>query len=292
MIGVVGSVANETNVRLAAAWQELGIRARLMGGREARASLGAGDVALGRIDVLRTLDGVEPGLLDLLLLERRGIAVRNPPGALLAVHDKLLTAKRLAAAGIPHPRTGWVRSPDGELPVTPPLVVQPRFGSWGKDVFRCADEQEARRLLRGLAGRSWFRRHGALVQELLPSARDLRVLVAAGQVIGGIERVAAPGEWRSNVSLGGSRMRVVPDRSASELAILAAGTLGCDLVGVDLLALRPGGYVVLELNGAVDFDETYSLPGRHVFEDALRAVKVEDEAQDGLEELVEAGEDA
>jgi RimK family alpha-L-glutamate ligase len=159
--------------------------------------------------------------------------------------------------------------------VSPPLVVQPRFGSWGKDVFRCADEQEARRLLHHLAGRSWFLRHGALVQELVQSvSRDLRVLVAAGEVIGGVERVPAPGEWRTNVSLGGSRASVVPDRAASELAILAAETLSCDLVGVDLLEGRPGGYVVLELNGAVDFDETYSLPERDVFADAARALEL------------------
>jgi [lysine-biosynthesis-protein LysW]--L-2-aminoadipate ligase len=219
--------------------------------------------------------------------------VRNPALALLAVHDKLLTAKRLAAAGIPHPRTGWVTSPDDEFPVSPPLVVQPRFGSWGTDVFRCADEQEARGLLHGLAGRGWFRRHGALVQELVPSmSRDLRVLVAAGEVIGGVERVAAPGEWRTNVSLGGSRLPVVPDRAAAELSVLTAATLGCHLVGVDLLEARPGGYVVLELNGAVDFDETYSLPGRDVFTDALRALALEAGPRRGHEAVRDALGDA
>jgi hypothetical protein len=39
--------------------------------------LRAGDVALGRLDVRRTLDGVEPRLLSLLELRRRGVRVNG-----------------------------------------------------------------------------------------------------------------------------------------------------------------------------------------------------------------------
>ena len=280
-VAVVGGRANETNERLVAEWRALGIPARLLSGAEARMRLDASGVAVGRIDVLPTVDGVEPGLVDLLLLERRGIPVRNRAFALLAVHDKLLTARRLAAAGILHPRAGWVRSPDDALPVPPPLVVKPRFGSWGKDVFRCTGEREARQLLRILAGRPWFRRHGALVQELVPSrGRDLRLLVAGERVVGAIERRAAPGDWRTNISLGGTRVPVDPEVEARELAVAAAAAVGGDLVGVDLLPLPAGGHVVIELNGAVDFDETYALPGRDVFRDSARALALEPAATD------------
>ena len=50
-----------------------------------------------------------------------------------------------------------------------------------------------------------------------------------------------------------------------------------DFVGVDLLP-TPGGYVVLQLNGAADFDERYSLPGRDVYADAARALGLVAEA--------------
>ena len=52
------------------------------------------------------------------------------------------------------------------------------------------------------------------------------------------------------------------------------GRLETDLIGVDLLPVD-GGFVVLELNGAVEFDELYSLPGQDVYLDAARALAIE-----------------
>ena len=275
-VAIVGTRANRTSVRLAAEWRSLGIAARLVDAAAARTLLEAGDLALGRLDVRASLDGVEPGLLDLLRLESSGVPVRNRAFALVAVHDKLLMARRLRAAGIPHPRTAVVRSAEDPLPLPAPLVLKPRFGSWGRDIFRCDRERDARHVLRAVSERPWFRRHGAVVQELVPSRyRDLRVVVAGGRVIGAIHRTAAPGEWRTNISLGGTRTPVVPDAAARVLAVSAAAALGGDLVGVDLLPLATGGHVVVELNGAVDFDEHYSLPGRDVFRDAAAGLMLE-----------------
>lgn len=52
----------------------------------------------------------------------------------------------------------------------------------------------------------------------------------------------------------------------------AAAAMGGDLVGVDLLPLGPGRYVVLEVNGAVDFNSDYSL-GSNVFDAVAAAVE-------------------
>jgi ribosomal protein S6--L-glutamate ligase len=271
-VAVVGAAANRTSARLVSEWRAFGVRALLLSAHDARGALGPGDVALGRLDVLRTLDGIEPGLFDLFLLERSGTPTLNPAVALLAAHDKLRTAAFLRAAGVPHPRTGCVRRPDDALPLAPPLVVKPRFGSWGRDVHRCQTEPEARRVLRAMAESRWFRRHGALVQEVVGGPNDLRLIVAGGRVVGAATRVAAPGEWRTNVSLGASRCTLVPDPEAVELALAAAAALSCDLVGVDLMPVGPSRYVVLELNGAVDFDEGYALPGRDIFRDVALAL--------------------
>jgi len=249
---VVASRATPTNARLGV----------LLSPARAVARLRPGDVALGRLDVLPTLHGVEPGLWALDLLERRGVTVLNRRDTLEATHDKLATAEALACAGIPHPPSAHV-APWLPLPsIEPPLVLKPRFGSWGRDVIRCDTSAEVGEALEEARLRVWFNATGGVLQRLIPPAGyDLRIVVAGGAVAGAILRQAAPGEWRTNIMLGGRRVPVVPPIEACELALAAAEAVGGDLVGVDLLPLPGGGWMVLEVNGAVDFTASYSLNG-------------------------------
>ena len=72
---------------------------------QALAKLRHGDVALGRLDILPSLDGVEPGLWALETLARRGVIVLNGRRTPRRAHDKLATAQAISVAGVPHPRT-------------------------------------------------------------------------------------------------------------------------------------------------------------------------------------------
>ena len=95
----------------------------------------------------------------------------------------------------------------------------------------------ARRDAGKLSGSTWFEQQGVLVQELVPpQGYDLRILVAAERIVGAIFRIAAEGEWRTNIALGGVR-RPVPDPPphACEIALAAARAAGAALVGVDLV---------------------------------------------------------
>ena len=227
---------------------------------EALAALRPGDVALGRLDVLPTLDGIDDGLWALGALDARGVTVLNEPAALLAAHDKLLTARLLRRNGIAHPWT-WHSRPARSIPrLLGPVVVKPRYGSWGREVHRCEDAESLRRTLERVQNAPWYCRHGALVQELVPpQGYDLRVLVAAGRVVGAVHRVAARGEWRTNVALGGARRPVAePPHEVGVVAVEAARAVGASLVGVDLLPDGFGGWVVAELNGAVEFTHEYA----------------------------------
>jgi len=240
-----------------------------MAAAEALRRLEPGDVAVARLDVRPSLDGVEDGLVSLLLLERRGVRVVNPVRSLLQAHDKLRTARMLQAASLPHPRTRHI-APQASLPDLPyPVVLKPRFGSWGVDVALCTDAAAAADYLEQVRDRPWFRRHGVVVQDALPSpGHDLRVIVAGGRVVGAALRTAAQGEWRTNVSCGGSLRPTELTEEAAELARTAAAVIDADFVGADLMPIGRNQYVVLELNAAVDFDATYSLHGQ-IVDDAV-----------------------
>jgi RimK family alpha-L-glutamate ligase len=247
---VVAHRVSATNTRLGA----------VLSPAQALNRLGRGDVALGRLDVLRSLDGVEPGLWALDRLAALGVTVLNPRRALVAAHDKLATSQALFRMKVPHPRTVHV-APWDELPeLEPPLVLKPRFGSWGADVIRCETPEEIDEALAEIRDRPWFQATGAIAQKLVaPRGFDLRLVVAGGTVVGSVRRVAAPGEWRTNVALGARREPIDPPEEARAVALAAAAAVGGDLVGVDLLPADLGTWVVLEVNGAVDFNSTYSL---------------------------------
>ena len=237
------------------------------------ARLQPGDVALGRLDVLQSLDGVEPGLWALERLAASGVTVLNDRRALVAAHDKLATASALFAAGIPHPRTvhvaPWLPVPELE----PPVVFKPRFGSWGRDLVRCDDDEAIERALLELEMKPWFEATGAIAQKLVaPRGYDLRLVVAGGRVVGAVRRIAAAGEWRTNVALGARREPVLPPPDACELAVRAAAAVDGALVGIDLIPADLGTWVVLEVNGAVDFNATYTL-GSDVYADAVGALR-------------------
>ena len=198
--------------------------------------------------------------------------VLNPPAALVAAHDKLLTARVLRRAGVPHPRTWLIAEaippPAPELPV----VLKPRFGSWGRDVVLCptADELDAE-----LAG---------CAEAVVPRARRARAGARPAARLGSAPhrrrrarrrrrtpRRPARGEWRTNVALGAQVEPAEPPPLARALALEAAPAVARDLVGVDLLPTPTAASSSLEVNGAVDFRPVYA-PVRDVFPETVAAL--------------------
>jgi [lysine-biosynthesis-protein LysW]---L-2-aminoadipate ligase len=263
------SATNEALVAAARAW---GLDSELLEPHTALTSLEPGDVALARLDVREGLDGIERGTGELERLAAGGVDVRNPPGALIVAHDKLLTARTLRLAGLPHPHTTLLDPALATGVPELPVVLKPRFGSWGRDVERCATAEELDAALVRLQRKPWFLEHGALAQEFVdPRGWDLRLVVAGGRVVGAACRIARSGEWRTNAALGAQVEPVEPPPIAQALALAAARAARADLVGVDLLPTANGGFLVLELNGAVEFRPLYA-PNRDVFADAVAAL--------------------
>ena len=148
---------------------------------------GRDDAALARLDVLPTIDGIEPGIWEIGRLEAEGVRVFNG----CARCSRRTTSSRRLAFSTPRACRTHTRSiaspPAAGSALEPPVVVKPRFGSWGRDVLLCEDRAAGAAALEELSTRPWFRRQGVLVQELVPPlGHDLRIVVAAGQIVGAV----------------------------------------------------------------------------------------------------------
>jgi RimK family alpha-L-glutamate ligase len=251
-LAIIAHRRSETNDALIAAGEALGVPTLQLSPREALHALRPNDVALARLDVRASLDGIEDGMRELDRLAAAGVLVLNPPAALAQAHDKLLTSRALRRAGLPHPHT-WLIAEGLPTPVPElPVVLKPRHGSWGRDVTLCRTHDEVQAAARRLSTDQ-----GVLAQELVPPlGLDLRIVVAGGRVVGSAKRIAADGEWRTNISLGGRSVPAEAPPPACTLGILAADAVHADLVGVDLLPTKTG-WMIAELNGAVDFRPWY-----------------------------------
>jgi glutathione synthase/RimK-type ligase-like ATP-grasp enzyme len=90
------------------------------------------------------------------------------------------------------------------------------------------------------------------------------VLVVSGDVAGAMERVSD--SWRANVARGARPRAVTLNQDERALAIAAAGAVGADVAGVDLLVGPDGDAVVLEVNGIPGWQALQSVCDRDLTE--------------------------
>lgn len=185
--------------------------------------------------------------MDLLgRLAARGTPTVNTPAALEAAIDKYLSLCRLAAAGLPVPRTRVVQGTEQVMDAFRALggdcVLKPLFGSRGRGIARIATEA-------AVAAVAAMPSRVAYLQEFIPHAGwDVRILVVGSRTFS-MRRLAPPGEWRTNVSLGGTPQPFDPPPAWIDIAVRAAAALNAEIAGVDLLPTPDGRLVVLEVNG-------------------------------------------
>jgi len=207
------------------------------------------DAVLARIIPDGSLEQIIYRVDVLHWIEERGVPVMNSPRAIERSVDKFYTTALLQEAGLPTPETVVCEGMGDAMAAVRAMgdvIVKPIFGSMGHGMVRVSDPEVAFRVLRSLQQvRAVF-----YVQRAVDhGGRDVRVFVVGGTVLGAIERRAPVGEWRTNVSGGGSARPFDLPTAWAELALRAAAAVGADYAGVDLLPSREGAVFVLEVNG-------------------------------------------
>lgn len=181
----------------------------------------------------------------------RGTAVINSPRSLEVAIDKHLSLCRLADAGVPVPRTIVVQdaaaAKDAWQDFDRRCVLKPLFGSRGRGLALVATEAE----LAAATAVGGPTCPGGVVylQEFIPHGGwDVRIVLVGDRTFS-MRRVAASGEWRTNLACGGRGEAFEPPEEWVGLARRAADALGSEIAGIDLLPAADGRVLVLEVNG-------------------------------------------
>jgi ribosomal protein S6--L-glutamate ligase len=200
---------------------------------------------------------------------RHGIPWVNGRDAVATSRNKAGVIATLAQAGLPVPETRVVSNPASDSDVAAaaadldfPVVVKPNSATRGIGVAKVHDVDS----LLGVTDYADlvhdFRATGDksyLLQEYLPDARDYRIMVVDGAVVGGVERRLsdAAGDadgWKHNVHRGATAVAADLDDELRELAVETAAALGIDYLGVDIL-VSEGRATVSETNARPTIDD-------------------------------------
>ena len=93
-----------------------------------------------------------------------------------------------------------------------------------------------------------------IIQEFIPYEKDLRIFVVDKKIIGAMQRIPAPGEFRANFSQGGSVKRIDIDESIENIVIKSVESTNAIHAGVDILVTKDNKKYVLEVNRSPGFE--------------------------------------
>lgn len=247
-----------------------GLRARIGGADEAAeltsegASIFHASAVLARIIPSGALEQIIYRVDALHWIEQHGVPVVNSARAIERSVDKFYTTALLREAGLPTPETiACERAVDAVAAIRDigAVVIKPLFGSLGHGIVRVSDPDVAFRIIRSLEqARAVF----YVQREVDHGGRDIRAFVVGGRVLGAIERLAPPGDWRTNMARGGTARPFSLPAEWAELAVRAAAAVGADYAGVDLLPSRTGDIFVLEVNAIPGWQGLQQATGQDV----------------------------
>ncbi len=204
-------------------------------GEPARVDLGGFDVVLMRQDppfdmayitATHMLEHIQP---DALVVNDPA-AVRNAPEKILVTRFPHLMPPTMITWDIEAIRSFRAEHQD--------IIVKPLFGNGGAGVFRIRpDDENLGALLEMHFARS---REPLMFQRYEPSVRqgDKRIILVDGEPMGGVNRVPAAGEARSNMHVGGRPEKTTLTAREREICAAIGPVLreqGMIFVGIDVI---------------------------------------------------------
>ncbi|MBS4060681.1 MAG: RimK family alpha-L-glutamate ligase [Bacteroidetes bacterium] len=181
-----------------------------------------------------------------------GIFSTQSASGIRAASNKFETHQKLSIAGIKTPKTIFAKSPKhikfliekiGDLPAIAKTVK----GSLGLGVMILKDVEQTNSTMEAL----YHNQVETLLQAFIDGkAKDIRAIVVGNEVVASMERTGKKGDFRANVSRGGTGMKIELSEADKELCIKAAKSINLSVAGVDLIKDAEGNSYIIEINAA------------------------------------------
>jgi ribosomal protein S6--L-glutamate ligase len=220
-------------------------------------------------------------LLVLRQFELMDILCINSAASLQQSRDKIAAFQVLARSELPVPVTALLARESDRGHVVenvpgPPWIVKIPVSTQGSGVVLAESERSLRSICDAFHGVG----QRVLVQAFVAEAAgsDIRVLVVGGRARAAMRRQGQKGEFRSNIHRGGRAEEVKLTSKLSNLAEDAAGALGLEVAGVDLLESELGP-VIIEVNGSPGLEALSAAAGRDMADDVVRYLEMRHEAR-------------
>ena len=263
--------SSSNNIRAAVIdWETIGSLAISHGEKFWPNSLHTADAILVRTMPAGTLEQVISRMDILARLAIRGSVVLNNPKSLESAIDKYVTTTRLIDAGIPVPPSAIVQSSADlekcNVQFGGDVVLKPIFGSNGQGLFRL--EGDTKPLP------PFFSETGVAVaqQYIANDGWDARILVVGTEAFA-MRRIAADGEWRTNIARGGKAELFTPPSEWIQLAHAATQAVGAHIAGVDILPGRDGSIWVLEVNAVPGWRALQTVTSKNISAAILSTIR-------------------
>lgn len=235
------------------------------------------EITLPELVLVRMGSGITRSEISVIrYFESAGIPCINSSSSVNTVQDKFRTGEILSRNGIAVPTTMFAKFPIKHTLVEQhigfPCILKVIVGSYGEGVYLCETQQEYNRVIELL--NVLHNDKTLIVQEYLGDrpGQDLRVFVVGDTVVGAMLRTAPEGDFRANITHGGTGQEYTVTKEISEIALKTAKTLGLTIAGIDLLFDKRG-FRVCEANSNPGFKGFNTYCGANIAQHIVNYIK-------------------
>lgn len=204
-------------------------------------SLSGYDYILPRIDSKRA----EVGYPIMRFLDHMGIQKPYLAETVIIAHNKFITLEQLAKKGIPVPETYLTSSKETANSVMKriklPAVIKLLSGFGGEGVLMVDSEEAFRSIIETMK----TLRQELLIEKYIPNpGEDVRGIMAGDEIIASYKRIAASGEKKANIHLGGRAVSYKLTPEMKEIVFKSGEAIKSKLCAIDMVVGKEGPQVI------------------------------------------------